>query len=84
MLKSVIRVKSEETPVFQVLFLDNDPAQGVEVQEAEQVDFRRVQEYLKNGGSIFITSKQTQQLIMPKKKKINRNATSAVYYIDHM
>jgi hypothetical protein len=52
--------------VFQVLLLDNDASQDVEVQEGEDVDFMQVKEHLKNGGSVFITSKNTQKLAYPK------------------
>jgi hypothetical protein len=52
--------------VFQVLLLDNDASQDVEVQEGEDVDFFQVKEHLKNGGSVFITSKNTQKLSFPK------------------
>ena len=48
--------KRPKSSVFQVLLLDNDASEDVEVQEAEQVDFCQVKEYLKNGGSVFITS----------------------------
>jgi len=48
--------------LFQVLLLDNSPSQDVEVQEAEQVDFGVVKEHLRNGGSVFITSKDSQKI----------------------
>jgi hypothetical protein len=54
--------------MFQVLLLDNDSSQDVEVQEAEQVDFCQVKEHLQNGGSVFITSKETQKMQTPKTK----------------
>ncbi len=54
--------------VFQVLLLDNDESQDVEVQEGEQVDFCQVKEHLNNGGSVFITSKNSQKLMYPKTK----------------
>jgi hypothetical protein len=54
--------------MFQVLLLDNDASQDVEVQEAEQVDFCQVKEHLQNGGSVFITSKETQKMQAPKTK----------------
>ena len=73
MLKSLITVKKEKPRTFQVLLLGNDDSQDVEVQEAEQVDFLRVQEHLKHGGSVFITSKSSQKLTLPKEKKAHRN-----------
>ena len=60
--------KKTKTSTFQVLLLDNSKSQDVEVQEAEQVDFWRVKEHLKNGGSVFITSKDTQKIPPPKTK----------------
>ena len=60
--------KKTKTPVFQVLLLDNDASEDVEVQEATQVDFLQVKEHLRNGGSVFITSKDTQKMTYPKTK----------------
>ncbi len=60
--------KRIRTSVFQVLLLDNHESDDVEVQEAEQVDFCQVKEHLKNGGSVFITSKNSQKLRFPKTK----------------
>ncbi len=54
--------------MFQVLLLDNDSSNDVEVQEADQVDFCQVKQHLKNGGSVFITSKETQKQLFPKTK----------------
>jgi hypothetical protein len=54
--------------LFQILLLDNDASEDVEVQEAKQVDFCQVKEHLRNGGSVFITSKGSQKLSMPKAK----------------
>ena len=60
--------KMTKPSVFQVLLLDNDQSEDVEVQEAEQVDFCQVKEHLKNGGSVFITSRGSQKLSFPKAK----------------
>ena len=60
--------KRTRPPVFQVLLLDNEESDDVEVQEAKQVDFFQVKEHLKNGGSVFITSKGSQKLAYPKAK----------------
>ena len=59
------RIKSS---VFEVLLLDNDESEDVEVQEVTQVDFFQVKEHLKNGGSVFITSKDSQKMSYPKTK----------------
>lgn len=60
--------KRTRPSVFQVLLLDNDASEDVEVQEAKQVDFFQVKEHLKNGGSVFITSRGSQKLSFPKAK----------------
>ena len=60
--------KKTKTPVFQVLLLDKNASQDVEVQEATQVNFLKVKEHLRNGGSVFITSKGSQKLSYPKAK----------------
>ncbi len=73
MLKSLIEIKKEKPRVFQVLLLDNDRSEDVEVQEAEHVDFARIEKYLADGGSVFITSKNSQKVVPPKDKKLHRN-----------
>ncbi len=60
--------KQTKPSMFQVLLLDNDESQDVEVREAEQVDFGQVKEHLRNGGSVFITSKEVQKVRFPKSK----------------
>jgi hypothetical protein len=77
MLKSLIEVKREKPRVFQVLLLDNDRSDDVEVQEAEQVDFERIEKHLADGGSVFITSKNSQKVVPPKDKKSHRNVNKS-------
>jgi hypothetical protein len=60
--------KRTRPSVFQVLLLDKDDDEDVEVQEAKKVDFSQVKEHLKNGGSVFITSKGSEKLSYPKTK----------------
>jgi hypothetical protein len=60
--------KKVKPSIFQVLLLDNGASEDVEVQEAKQVDFCQVKAHLKNGGSVFITSKGSQKLSVPKAK----------------
>jgi len=60
--------KKSKPTLFQVLLLDNGDSEDVEVQEAKQVDFLQVKEHLKNGGSVFITSKNSQKLVHPQTK----------------
>jgi hypothetical protein len=60
--------KKVESSLYQVLLLDNSKNQDVTVQEAEQVDFCVVKEHLKNGGSVFITSRTEQKISLPKSR----------------
>ena len=88
MLKKLTEVRKEKAQVFQVLLLNNNASQEVEVQEAEHVDFLRVQKHLKRGGSVFITSKSSQKLNLPKDKKAPRKKANArrvtAYYSNHV
>ena len=54
--------------VFQILLLDKDDDEDVEVQESKKVNFFQVKEHLKNGGSVFITSKGSEKITYPKDK----------------
>jgi signal recognition particle receptor subunit beta len=67
-MKDSIANKKTKTMMFQVLLLDNNANNDVAVQEAGQVNFFQVKEHLKNGGSVFITSKDSQKLLHPKAK----------------
>jgi len=67
-LRNLISNKKIKPTLFQVLLLDNDSSEDVEVQEAKQVNFFQVKKHLKNGGSVFITSKDSQKLVYPKAK----------------
>jgi hypothetical protein len=85
MLKSIVTVKKEKARVFQVLLLDNDANEDVEVQESKNVDFARVEEHLAHDGSVFITSRDSQKLVMPRDKaERNRNKKRKVtgYYFN--
>jgi hypothetical protein len=79
-LKNLLANKKTNPPVFQVLLLDNDASEDVEVQEAKQVDFFQVKEHLKNGGSVFITSKGSQKLVYPKAKALLNYSKSRKNY----
>jgi hypothetical protein len=81
MLKTFCAVKKAKSLVFQVLLLNNDASQEVEVQEAEQVDFARLQEHLAHGGSVFITSKNSQKIAPPKQNNARR---VTAFYLDHL
>ena len=59
--------------MFQVLLLGNDDSEDIEVQEAEHVDFVKVEKHLAHGGSVFITSKRSQKIALPRNGKTHRN-----------
>ena len=68
MLSETLNTSEAKRRKFQVLFLRNDPNQGVEVHEVKQVDFFTIQEHLEHGESVFITSRNAQKLKAPKPK----------------
>ena len=83
--------RKKEQRVFQAIFLKNNKSQEVKVVENEQIDFMKVQEHLKSGGSIFITSKNSQKLklkIPKESKKMGKNRNKmdmfATVFVDHM
>ncbi len=79
-MKNSIENKKTKIPLFQVLLLDNDASSDVEVREADQVDFFQVKEHLKNGGSVFITSKDSQKMLYPKTKaQLNYSKSRRTY-----
>jgi hypothetical protein len=88
MLSEILRAKKEKSKEFQVLFLRNDPTQKVEVQDVREVDFFKVQEHLKHGESVFITSKRSQKLKPPKEKRRvsigTRRKLVTAFYLDHV
>ena len=47
--------------MFQLLFLKDDENQSVEVEEVEEIDFRKVKEHLEQGESVFITTKRKEK-----------------------
>ena len=67
-MKDSVANKKAKTPLFQVLLLENDTSDDVEIQEADQVDFFQVKQHLKNGGSVFITSKTSQKQLLPRSR----------------
>lgn len=62
MLKEACQDKRQKQRLFQSLFLSNGKSQKVTVMEDEYIDFGEVQKHLNNGGSVFITSKNSQKL----------------------
>jgi hypothetical protein len=88
MINGILEAKGEKSQVFQVMLLSSNASQ-VEVEEAEQIDFLRIQEHLRQGESVFITSKNSQKInLAEKKKKANRNEnemkTVKAFYFDHV
>jgi hypothetical protein len=65
-MKNLIEVKKGKSQVFQVLLLDNDENKEVEVEEAEHVNFDRVEKHLAHDGSVFITSRRSQKIASTK------------------
>ena len=61
MLKKIIQV-NEERQIFQLFFLRNNKNQSVEVEEVQEIDFRKVKEHLIQGESVFITPKRKVRL----------------------
>ncbi len=79
-LSNLFSNKKTRISLFQVLLLDNNNSEDVEVQEAKQVDFCQVKKHLKNGGSVFITSKKSQKIVYPKAKaQINYSKSRQKY-----
>jgi len=79
-LKVSVANKKCKSTMFQVLLLDNDATDEVEVQEAEQVNFMQVKEHLKNGGSVFITSKTSQKQRCTNAKSLRNYSRSRRTY----
>jgi len=89
MLRELIQAENEKAYTFQTMLLKDDASREVEVHEAQEVDFCRIQEHLRQGGSVFITSKHSQKLPMPtltrrapRKRKAARIVTAL--YFDHV
>jgi hypothetical protein len=78
MLNSLITVKKEKPRMFQVLLLDNGDSDKVEVQE-----------HLAHGGSVFITSKNSQKIALPKdeekkNRKKNKSRKVTAFYFNRV
>lgn len=87
MLREIIHSANDKGYIFQTMLLNNDKNQEVEIQEATKVDFSKVREHLRQGGSVFITSKSNQKLRVPKltnrreqrKRKTTRTVTALFF-----
>jgi hypothetical protein len=89
MLSKSVEIKGEKPQTFQVMFLRNDCSQEVEVHEAKQVDFLKIQEHLERGESVFITSKNSQKLKAPREKDVRKvesktNPRGQAFYFNHL
>jgi hypothetical protein len=62
MLKEPFQDKRQKQRLFQSVFLSNDRSQEVMIIEDENIDFEEGQKHLDNGGSVFITSKNSQKV----------------------
>jgi len=88
-LRELFDLRNEQNLTFQVMLLRNDSSDQVEIHEEMEVDFPRIQEHLKCGGSVFITSKPSQKIAPPalaKTRTQRRRATKIVtaFYFDHV
>lgn len=89
MLGELVEIKGEKPQTFQVMFLRNDCSQEVEVHEAEQVDFLKIQEHLERGESVFITSKNSQKLKAAREKDVKKvksktKSRRQAFYFSHL
>ena len=75
-----VREVDEEKSRFQLFFLKDDEDQSVEVEEVEEIDFRKVKGRLEKGESVFITRKRKQKL---KAKLVAREELEEPWYFTH-
>ena len=68
MLSETLKIEKDQSNKFQVMLIHND-SQDVEVNDVSQVDYRTIQKHLEKGGSVFITSKGSQKIKTPQKRK---------------
>jgi hypothetical protein len=67
--------------LFKLLFLKDDEDQSVEVEEVEEIDFRRVEKHLAQGESVFITPKRAQKL---NNSLVAWEDTTELWYFSHI
>ena len=79
-MKNPLNTKKNSEPLFQVLLLNNNKSNEVTVHEAKKVDYFAVKEHLNNGGSVFITSKNSQKISAQKNKPHTNYANSKRNY----
>ena len=87
-LRELIETKCERTSTFQVMLLRNDASKDVEVHEEREVDFSRIHDHLQQGGSVFITSKPSQKIVLPSREGRTQRRRSprtvTAFYFDHL
>jgi hypothetical protein len=71
----------EEKPLFQLFFLRNNENQSVEVEEVEEIDFRKIKTHLERGESVFITLKRREKL---ETSLVAREDAAEPWYFDHI
>lgn len=71
----------EEKPLFQLFFLRNNENQSVEVEEVEEIDFRKIKTHLERGESVFITLKRKEKL---ETSLVTREDAAESWYFDHI
>ena len=71
---------NENKPLFQVFFLKNNKALGVEIDEVKRIDFEMVTRRLELGESVFIAQKR------PRERKLNQSLFDAkkTWYFAHI
>jgi len=80
MLRSNFQVNKDKS-MFQLLFLKDDENQSVEVEEVEEIDFRKVKEHLEQGESVFITPKRKEKV---ETSLVERENAAETWYFTHL
>jgi hypothetical protein len=89
-LREIVQIENEKARTFQVMLLCNDASKNVEVHEAKEIDYSTIQNHLQRGGSVFITSKPSQKLALPKfqqttaRQKRRDTRTVTAFYFNHV
>lgn len=88
-LREIIEI-DEKALTYQVMLLCNDASRQVEVHETSEVNYSIIQKHLQRGGSVFITSKPSQKITLPKfpereaRQKRCAVRTVTAFYFDHV
>jgi len=79
-LRKVVKGKKEKLS-FELLFVKDDVYQSVEVEEAEIINFEKMEERLEKGESVFIITKRKQHF---KTSQTSRKDAAEPWYITHV